>query len=194
MSTDRPVATDALATLGMIIDDTQKRDAIHLAVLPMQAVTKLFPGQDVGLVPGGAGPSVTPLGIVDPFLKAPVQAGERFWLILYPRTISSLRHVWSHPAVDDEPAQKPIDTGSLADRKAASEAWLRDFASTADTPGYERLIAEAVNPKDGWGDPEYLHFNGSDAHGEIPAAFWDHVEVVTGQKIEKRAKYFSCSC
>ena len=40
-SDKRSVATDALETLGTIIDDTQKRDAIHLAVEPVVAGERL---------------------------------------------------------------------------------------------------------------------------------------------------------
>lgn len=100
----RSVTTDALETLGKIISENEKRDAIHLAVEPVVAGEKLFPGQDVGLrynkaVAGG----VMMLGIVDPFLKNPVMLGERFWLVVYPRQIHSLRHVWTHPAFPDSP-------------------------------------------------------------------------------------------
>jgi len=55
MSADkRSVSTDALATLGTIIDDTAGRDAIHLAVEPIIAGEKLYPGQDVGISEGKA--------------------------------------------------------------------------------------------------------------------------------------------
>jgi hypothetical protein len=40
---NRPVATDALATLGTIIDKTAARDAIHLAVEPVVAAHTLRP-------------------------------------------------------------------------------------------------------------------------------------------------------
>lgn len=96
----RSVHTDALATLGTIIDETAKRDAIHIAVEPAIAAEKLFPGQDVGLNVDGkgrAGRCDNPVGIVDPYLRNFVTEGQRFWLLVYPRQITSLRHVWSHP-------------------------------------------------------------------------------------------------
>lgn len=42
----------------------------------------------------------------------------------------------------------------------------------------------------------YIHFDGQDAHAEIPDEFWNHMEVVTGMKFEgdDRATGFSCSC
>lgn len=176
----RSVSTDALATIGNIIDEREKRDAIHLAVEPVTAAVKLYPGQDVG--PDGT-PS-NPVGIVDPFLKAPVQPGQRFWLVIYPREIHSLRHVWTHPAFTDEPEFVPPS-------KAASEQWLRAFIETADCPGYEEVIAAAVGDEN---EGDYLFFQGRDAHGEIPPEFWDHVEIVTGRKITSRPDHFSCSC
>lgn len=194
MSADkRTVSTDALETLGTVIGVDEKRDAIHLAVEPVTAgAQRLMPGQDIGLdEEGKASAYAKPhLGIVDPFLKDTVQPGQRFWLVVYPRQIKSLRHVWEHPAFplsgETEVAPQPS--------KAASEAWLRNFINGADCPGYEEVIAKAVN-NDSWSD-EYLHFDGSDAHGEIPPEFWDHVEIVTGRKIpgDKRASFFSCSC
>lgn len=103
MSADkRTVSTDALETLGTIIGENEKRDAIHLAVLPVVAMHKMHAGDHVGMVDGGASSRAPSLiGIVDPFLKNAVQEGERFWLVIYPRKINSLRHVWTHPDVDD---------------------------------------------------------------------------------------------
>lgn len=85
--------------LGKIITTSQHRDSVHIAVCPVVAAETLFPGQHVGLTGGdhatGKGPSV---GIVDPFLTTRVKPGERFWLYLYPGSVTSLRHVWEHPA------------------------------------------------------------------------------------------------
>ena len=44
-------------------------------------------------------------------------------------------------------------------------------------------------------DDEYLHFNDTDAHGEIPDEFWIMAEIVLGRPIKgKKPSYFSCSC
>jgi hypothetical protein len=183
--------TTALETLGTYLSGNETRDAIHLAVVPITAVEKVFPGQHLA---ADGTPRGELVGIVDPFLPGPVQVGQRFWLTLYPRTITSLRHAWTHPAFPDTAAAAPA---SVSD-KAASEAWLRAFISSSDCPSYEIVMAEASKVADGdnraWSD-EYLHFNEYDAHGEIPGEFWDHVEVVLGRKIQAtRPAYFSCSC
>lgn len=188
----RSVHTDALDTLGTIIESGE-RDAIHLAVEPVMAGEKLHPGQDI-CIHNGAAHNVgmgKALGIVDPFLKGPVSKGERFWLIVYPRQITSLRHVWSHPDFA-EVAPGLLPTKSL---KEISEAWLREFIGQADCPSYETVIAHAIGEGGShqWSDA-HLHFDGMDAHGEIPDEFWDHVEAVTGYKAPNRAKYFSCGC
>lgn len=176
------VATDALATLGTIIDETAGRDAIHLAVEPVVAVEKLYPGQHVGFVDGGVGTKGEHIGIVDPFLDGFVAQGQMFWLVVYPRTITSLRHVWEHPK---------FPKSTTIDKKAASEEWIRNFINTSDCPSFHALLGAATN--NNW-DDEYLHFDGTDAHGDIPSELWDHIENVTGEKITNRPKYFSCSC
>lgn len=184
--------TDALDTLGFIIGVEEKRDAIHLAVEPVTAGHMLRGGDHVDLR-GGLAVKVMPgsgLGIVDPFLDGPVEKGQRFWLVVYPRQITSLRHVWEHPAFPPAVEAAPV----LGD-KEASEKWLREFISSSDCPDYETVIAKALNNSDAW-DSSYLHFDGEDAHGEIPPEFWDHLEIVTGKSVPSsdRAEYFSCSC
>lgn len=89
--------------LGQIIEDgDRRRDAIHIAIAPVTAAERLTPGQHVGLVKRGnlelVGPCDRAIGVVDPFLTEDVEPGQRFWLFLYPGTITGLRHVWTHPA------------------------------------------------------------------------------------------------
>jgi hypothetical protein len=90
-------------SLGRLITDgDRRRDAVHVAVAPVTAAGRLAPGQHVGFVRAGdtemVGAGENPVGIVDPFLRQDVQPGQRFWLFLYPNTVTSLRHVWTHPA------------------------------------------------------------------------------------------------
>jgi hypothetical protein len=194
--------------VGRILDKSEPRDAIHIAVASVVAGERLRPGQHIGFQEGNDdGETVVgwlhgnekAIGIVDPFLPHQAEEGERFWMFLNPNTITSLRHNWTHPAFGEESKlDKPIAS------KEASEEWLRNFAATSDCPDYDTLIAAASGDHeknygdDGYmnscADGEYLHFGGRDAHGEIPDEFWHHVEVVTGQKPPVRSRFFSCSC
>jgi hypothetical protein len=191
----RSVATDALETLGTIIDETQRRDAIHLAVEPVIAGERLNPGEHITVKNGKATRTHVGegLGIVDPFLVGYVPQGKRFWFVMYPRQVRSLRHVWTHPAFPDEP-----EVAAPSPDKAASEAWLRAFCKSADCPRYEQLIAllsgKCTEYESCSIDDEYLYFSGTDAHGQIPAEFWGHVETVLGRKFEDHPTSFSCSC
>ncbi len=197
MSDKRSVATDALATLGTIIDANQKRDAIHLAVEPVIAHATMAAGQHVTVRDGMAYPATVGqgLGIVDPFLTNGVRAGERFWFIMYPRMVHSLRHVWTHPAFADE-----VGTAATTkDDKAVSKAWLVQYA-------------KRVNPylADDGGDTAYttlmddiergeLTYHGIDMHSRNDLLDADdlqyHASVVLGRPVRwDDFNYFSCTC
>lgn len=201
------------AKLGQIHDTPQGRDAVHVAVAPVVAAQILKPGDHIGLVPGSVDEVMQPndvvpaIGVVDPFLKGYVAVGQRFFLFLYPQTITGLRHVWSHPAFAEGAA--PAVAAMVDDAKARSEAWLRNWVRDSDCPSYEALIGAAtgkhVPAPEGYGGSEaeimdygsgdiYMLIRGSDACGHIPDDVWDHVEMVTGQKVTRRATAFSCSC
>jgi hypothetical protein len=131
----RSFFTDALETLGTIIDDNQKRDAIHLAVEPVIAMDNLYPGDHVNVNGEKRRPyEDDAVGIVDPFLKAPsllrdngVRKGERFWLVLYPRTIKSLRHVWEHPAFPPSEGQITQQEKELTTEIQKSKEWIENY-------------------------------------------------------------------
>ena len=200
-----------VTTVGMILDGPKERDAIHVAVASVIAGRGLRPGQHIGFEIDGGTERVSfdaaPLiGIVDPFLKRSVEPGERFWMFLYPNTITSLKHQWTHPAFGPEEKLAAKPKGDVA----ASEKWLRNFVENANCPDYDTLINAAIgdhhkNSVDGdddylfskidsYGGEAYLYFGGRDAHGAIPPKFWDHVETVTGRKVPVRATHFTCSC
>jgi hypothetical protein len=84
--------------IGRLISGEEGRDAVHVAIAPTTAPCELQPGQHVDRHGNPEAPDVEPVGIVDPYLREPVQKGQRFWLFLYPNTVTSLRHEWTHPA------------------------------------------------------------------------------------------------
>lgn len=182
----RSVSTDALETLGTIITDGG-RDAIHLAVEPVVAKYKLYPGQHVGLEDGKASPYAGKLlGIVDPFLKGPVPEGSKFWLVVYPRQITSLRHVWEHPDFNAEVAP-------ITDLREQSRMWLEQFSKRffsydhEDYPRFETLISCA---EQGSFPTDIEYGDNCQPDNE----FWMHFERYTGKTVAHRPPHFRCAC
>ncbi len=93
--------------LGEVLDreEEYKKDAVHVAIAPIRARELLQPGAHVAVedgeafLPTGREKAV---GVVDPFLKAPLQEGERSWCFVFPNTVKGLRHEWDHPSFPDE--------------------------------------------------------------------------------------------
>lgn len=189
--------------MGKILDREMPRDAVHIAVVPVIAAESMHPATHCGLLGDGrAGTRTKLIGIVDPYLSQAVAVGERFFLFLYPGSITSLKHQWTHPDLDPiydgGEYTQARDKARAIKQKAMSEQWMREFVRTHDCPDYEEVIGKAAaairGGNDAW-DAEYLHFNGTDAHGKIPEEFWDHVENIVGEKAKgTKPKYFSCSC
>ncbi len=188
--TKRSVSTDALETLGTIIGAKEKRDAIHLAVIPVIAGARLYPGQSINASADGiASPASDGLGIVDPFLAGAVHPEQRFWMVLRPRLVTSLRHVWSHPAFPDELGAAPA---SDASEKAAARAALEVIADNCDST-VEDMVAGAHSFLD---HSEYMIDGGRWEGIYVPEEFWPHFEVLTGRKVPSadRENFFSCAC
>ena len=190
----RTVATDALETLGHCpIPENSGRDAIHLAVEPVVAAERLYPGQHVGLTDDREALARIDkkVGIVDPFVDGSVAAGERFWLVVYPRRITSLRHVWTHPDFEGGDAAAATETEK-------AEQWLRSYAEQIDE-GFGTLMQAA----DDWIESgEYFYgartgdyygkFEGESTHPE----FWHHYQIYRGKLVDpaKRHSFFTCAC
>lgn len=186
---------DALGTLGTIIGEHERRDAIHLAVFPAVAAHTLRAGEHVGFFNGGlAGVSETPVGIVDPFLTTAVQVGQRFWLIVYPRQITSLRHVWTHPAFPEESGPTSAVNEAPTPQFGVSRAWLEGYGWGIGA-GCEEILDLATRylESDGYWDPDELaRFPGM----ELPDEFWGHFEAATGRAVpeDRRGDFFKCRC
>jgi hypothetical protein len=175
-----------------ITDADARRDAIHVAVAPVVAGERLYPGQHVGVRDGRGTAGATHIGIVDPFLPGPVYQEQRFWLFLYPGSITSLRHHWEHPEFPDGPAGPDAPENAKDPAISTSAAWLCDYASDLGL-SYDALMRGA----DDWIESgEYLNC-GSLLDGiETSDEFWTHYEAVTGRKVPRgrRDSFFTCSC
>lgn len=179
--------------IGVTPSDDAKRDAIHVAIIPVIAGQALRPGQHVGRISKDRfGESDHPLGIVDPFLKEFVQSEGRFWLFLYQKTVTSIRHHWMHDAFPDE----LTETERLAEvvLSSDSEEWLKKYAerfySTANGDPYQTLLSDLREGQ--------VVYRGSDMHsrGELEdeAELKFHAENILGIKLNFNDFHFGCSC
>lgn len=176
--------------LGTHPDATARRDAVHVAVAPVEAAVLLLPGQRVGIADDGrAIPCGKPIGVVDPFLADVVRPGQRFWLCLFPNTVTSLRHDWTHPAFSVATGNA---CGDLAEAtRAVSEEWLRDFAEQCGMT-YQFLIGTATK----WLDRGEIAAVSEDARDTLLDnidEFWTHFNAVTGRSGESKL-FFGCAC
>lgn len=185
--------------LGYLIQDgDQLRDAIHIAVAPVTAGEDLKPGDHVGLSADLEAFKGTEgnLGIVDPYLTSQIKKGSRFWLLLYPQTITSLRHEWTHDSFPDpQTAASSRQSQADADR-AFSKQWIQAFAAAVGI-SYERCMNGAAEyvASGAWGTVTLSWDTPSVAYDNIKD-FWEHYEKVTGESVEENRKtsFFSCAC
>ena len=159
------------------------RDAIHIAVAPVTCDEIVRPGQHVAIAGDGNKVYVEgeAVGIVDPFLTGLVPIGTPFWLLLYPQTITSLRHEWTHPAFANAPVSPAVEL---------SNAWLRRFASRVGF-SYDDLVGLADDLQHGHAcvgdDDNQARFDNERDD------FLRHLSVVTGKTFGEHV-YFSCAC
>ena len=188
--------------LGTILEGPQHRDAIHIAVAPVVAEETLYPGQHIGRsgFDQGVNSKTTPIGIVDPFLTHPVMFGQQFWIFLYPYTITSLRHAWTHPAFEEKPTKIPAVVGvpdyapinSHQRQQAEALQRLENFADEAGIH-YETLMDAARRFLN---SGEWLCDGGRWEGFGVYDNFWKDYALVTGEKLEEEdpGNFFTCSC
>lgn len=186
--------------LGKIIKTEQQRDAVHIAVVPIEAGVSLEPGRPIKVVGGKAFDALhgEHIGVVDPFLGETVRKGEKFWLFLNPGSITSLRHVWTHPGL---PEEIPVDEVLVRTAKSIlqtgedSYQWL-DRVARNNGMSYDEL----VNACDECLRYGYFTFDSdttSSNLNEIREEIFDHLEAVSGRRFDRATRdnaYFSCSC
>ena len=169
--------------LGKTPENNQK-DAVHVAIISVEAGQYLNPGAHVELKNDKAFAKdphsdfeFKAVGIVDPFLKNGIKKGENFYLCLYPETVTGMRHEWNHPAFDE--------TASIKDQlqKIALEYHI----------DYNHLIEACEAFARGedfcfWGDygPDMMYDRGR----EIAQLYYQ----LTGDMIDPDQCSFRCAC
>ena len=182
--------------VGKLVEGEAKRDAIHVAVIPMVAGERLDPGQHVNVDDGEARRWGVTVGVVDPFLESRVERNETFWLFLYPQSITSLRHEWTHPAFPEHNVEI-----------VSSQEWMEAFASGHTDPYMcdreytaDDVIIAATNFLESderhcqRGDETLQDALGRDSDKRI---FWMHYQNITGNKVPEEymtEQPFTCSC
>lgn len=180
-----------LERIGTILDETAEKDAVHFAVLPViSADDYLYAGNQIKFVFGStthvksARDGASAQGVVDPFITDSIQKGDRFFMFMNPGSITSLRHEWTHPALDVVPATSEQDT---------AVEWMQEFAASHSID-YDDLIMKAH---------EALHTDGSISFGvdleyDMTKDFWRNYSLATGEKLptddKDKLPGFSCAC
>lgn len=173
--------------LGEIITGPAERDAVHVAVAPVVAAVQLKPGQHVGLRSEGLADSAAEhIGVVDPFLKAPVECGQQCYVFLYPGSAIGLRHVYRHPVLDAK--QIRLETIELLTGK--SKEAITKFADEIGLT-YEQMMSFAEQ----WlRTGEEINWDGSMSGDFSFDEFWKHYEIVTCAEVpmEQKQDFFTC--
>ena len=197
--------SDTLQLLGKLVEGNPGRDAVHIAVIAVTCKKKVAPGDHVKLVEGTtneviklSGENETH-GIVDPYLRMHfVPAGQKFWLFLYPQTITSLRHEWTHPAFAFE-EETATDYVVQKDEIVRSRKWLEEEAKTVLEMTYNELVRAARDYATN-GDCHCLPFDTPD---ECQSSYWKeelwkHLAIAENLHLKNEVPsdtyMFRCAC
>ena len=192
------------AKLGTIPTGIEGRDAVHIAIVPVKAAKLLYTGWAVTLNKDGEAEPIHPqfaVGVVDPFgPDSQVHAGQWFWLCLYPKTTTGLRHVWEHPAFKtNADTAEACGPGQKGQQGPESMKWLEAYVR--EHCGYDEGLPDGGLSKflrSVEHDCE-IFYHGSDCHSledvDDRDELFRHLSVVLGRRIDAGYfKGFNCSC
>lgn len=183
---------------------------------------RLWPGEAVGINPktGIASTRHRPhVGIDDPFFglkpidrggewardsygDGAIEEGDHVWIMLFPRTITGLRHLWEHPDLPLPKEEAPVSPEE-AEATETYRAIDRMFSDSdeiierqADELGLtvEEVLEAARDYVDTDGG-SYICEGGRFEGCRLVPDFWRAFKDVTGKEpISENAGFWSCSC
>lgn len=191
--------------LGKLIEGEAERDAVHVAIVPVTAKEDVWPGCEVGIDGARNAPYV---GIVDPFLKDGVKAGQRFYICLFPNSVTGMRHHWEHPLFDGRdrlPTQKQVaDVVAVAQSRKWMEAYAACHYSVNDEYygglGRHYTADEVIEHAKDYlrtGDKHVQQGADSLRDNTNSEEFWHHFQILTGISVpdnEIEEVPFCCTC
>lgn len=188
---------DPLLSLGKTPEGDARRDAIHIAVIPLTTIGVCKPGDHVGVRGNLVSPKYTPhVGIIDPFLPKEHLAkpeGQRVWVFLYPNSVAGMRHAWEHPAFmpeEEPPAERKVVP--LTSKARAAE--IMTEVANAMGLSFGKLLEMATQCADGLVDYHTQYWSEDWRDGFDAAKFWPAFETYTGKKRPASEFIFNCSC
>lgn len=187
--------------VGVLIEGFAYRDAIHIAIAPVEAGCAISPGGQIKFQNGSTTivervshdmPDNGALGIADPFLTRVIKKGQKFYMFLFPQTITGMRHQWMHPAFPFEVTETQEAKVVTLTQKELSIKWMKSYAHLMDVDIYDLLDAGDLYVKHN----EYWCDGGKFEGVSLPDEYWFHYEYIRDTSIptEKKGNFFSCSC
>lgn len=167
------MAKDYASTIGYLVGHHGVRDAIHCPIISVIAKVPMAPGEPLRILETGHAERCDiylSVGIVDPWLKRPVETGDRFWAWIRPGSISSLSHTWQHKAI---PSVKEVIPA-----KEAARVRLEEFAEGPLHVTLEEMLEAIASCADG--DDAQLYDHGYEGLG-VYKGFWEDYVLYTGK-------------
>lgn len=182
---------EPLQSIGKILTGDERRDAVHIAIAPIEAAVAIKAGDHVSVTDGKASPcepAVESVGIADPYLLRTIKPGERFWLFLHPYSVTSIRHEWTHPSLPD---QAPMSASRVVAERVAAMCGKTYEALMDDSRQFSDSTKNST-----W--PDYIMDNSErykDVSAEDWVLFWQHFTEITGEVVKEHdSAPYSCSC
>ena len=167
--------------LGRMPTKTDKRDAIHVAVIPVTAAKEVNPGDriyssfsrlDGDFIGYPAYSRESGIAIVDPFLPPePLKKGSRFWALVLPNTITGMTHHWNHPNFPDYTSYETDET-----KIKEAEKFIYVFAEELNIE-FDEVLQAGDNYVE-FGERYIVNYDTPEYVSDLSPSFWEAWSII----------------